>query len=269
MKSNQNKKAHVYFDKQTETVSIKKSENEWYPINFQWIPVVKLNNELNLKTNKMKSIAILPIVLILILLTSCTKDSISGSGEITSETRNVANFTEVRSEGVFEVTITQGTPQSVEIIGDDNIIPEVKSTVSGNELSLYLDEDHNYKDITLKVNITVPGITSIKNYGIGDISITGVDTMDDFNVYNSGTADITIQGNAKSLDLKNEGTGKFKGFLFAIDDCDVTLIGSGDCEINSANTLNVSIEGNGDVYYIGSPTIEADITGSGKIIDSN
>jgi hypothetical protein len=269
MKSNTIKTAHVYFDKQTETLSIKKTENEWCPINFQWIPILKLNNKLNVKTNKMKSIVILPIVLLVTLITSCTKDPISGSGELTSEFRNVANFTKVNSEGVFEVLITQGATQSVEIIGDDNIIPEVKTTVVDNELRLYLDDDHNYKDITLKVNITVPSITSIKNNGVGNISISGVDTIDNFNVYNSGTGDISIEGSAKSLTLKNEGTGKFEGFLFTVDDCNVTIVGSGDCEINSANTLNVRIEGSGDVHYIGSPIIEVDISGSGKIIKSN
>jgi len=269
MKSNTIKTKHVFSDKKQNKVYLKKNNETWSPINFQWIPIVKLNNKLNLKTNKMKSLIILPIILILTMITSCTKDPISGSGELTSEFRNVANFTKVSSEGVFEVLITQGTPQSVEIIGDDNILPEVKTTVVDNELQLYLDDDHNYKDITLKVNITVPSITSIENSGIGNISILGVDTTDNFNVRNSGTANISIEGNAKSLTLENEGTGKFKGFLFAVDDCDVIIVGSGDCEINAATTLNVRIEGSGDVYYLGSPTIEADISGSGKIVNSN
>ena len=189
----------MYFEKQTETLSIKKSKNKWCHINFQWIPVVKLNNEKHLKTNKMKSLIILPVVLILTLIASCTKEQISGSGELTSELRNVANFTKVSSEGVFEVMITQGTSQSVEIIGDDNIIPEVKTTVADNELSLYLDDDYNYKDISLQVNIIVPSITSIEKSGIGNISILGVDTINDFNVRNSGTGDISIEGSVVFL----------------------------------------------------------------------
>ena len=269
MKKDPIKAKDVYSDKNQNKVYLKKNKEEWFPINFQWVPVVQLNNELNVKANKMKSLIILPIVLILTMISSCTKDPISGSGELKSELRNVANFTKVNSEGVFEVLITQGTTQSVEIIGDDNILPEVKTTVVGNELRLYLDDDHNYKDITLKVNIIVPSITSIENSGIGNISISGVDTTDNFNVYNSGTGDISIEGTAKSLTLENEGTGKFKGFLFAVDDCNITIVGSGDCEINAATTLNVRIEGSGDVHYIGSPTIEADISGSGKIINSN
>jgi len=269
MKKDIIKAKHVYSDKKQNKVYLKKNNEKWFPINFQWIPVIKLNNELNIKTSKMKSMVILPIVLLVTLIMSCTKDSISGSGELTSEFRNVANFTKVNSEGVFELMITQGSTQSLEIIGDDNIIPEIKTNVVDNELRLYLDDDHNYKDITLKVNITVLSITSIKNSGVGNISILGVDTIDNFNVYNSGTGDITIDGSAQSLTLENEGTGKFKGFQFAIDDCNVTIVGSGDCEINSENTLNVRIEGSGDVHYIGSPTIEADISGSGKIIKSN
>jgi hypothetical protein len=37
---------HVYLKKNESTVYFKENNEEWYPINFQWIPVVKLNNEL-------------------------------------------------------------------------------------------------------------------------------------------------------------------------------------------------------------------------------
>ena len=267
MKKDPIKAKQVYLDKKQNTVYLKKNNEEWFPINFQWIPVVKLNNDL--KINKMKNIVILPIVLLLTLISSCSKDPITGSGELNSEFRNVANFTKVSSEGVFEVMITQGTTQSVEIIGDDNIMQEVKANVVDDELRLYLDDDNNYKDITLKVNIIVPSINSIKNYGVGNISILDVDTIANFIVYNSGTGDISIEGNAKSLTIKNEGSGEFEGFQFAADECNLKIIGSGDCKINCANNLNVRIEGCGDVYYIGTPTIEADISGSGKIVNSN
>ena len=51
----------------------------------------------------MKNIVILPIVLLLNLLSSCTEDPIIGSDDLTSEFRNVASFTKFSSEGVFEV----------------------------------------------------------------------------------------------------------------------------------------------------------------------
>jgi hypothetical protein len=260
---------HVYFDKKNNKMFLKEKDEIWFPINFQWIPVVTLNNELNKITRKMKNKIILPVALLLAIFSSCSnEDTIYGSDELTSEFRTIESFTKVSSEGVFEVNIIQGETQSVEVIANNNIIHRVKTKVVNNELRLYLD-NNNYRDIELEVNITVPSINGIKNSGIGDISILDVDTTDDFNVYNSGTGDITIEGIAKGLTIKNEGTGKFEGFLFAVEDCNVKIIGSGDCEVSVTNDLNVRIEGSGDVYYLGTPIIETNITGSGKIMNAN
>ncbi len=271
MKTNLNKPIntnHMYFDKKENKVLLKEKDEKWYPINFQWIPIVKLNNELNKKATKMKNKIILSVVLLLAIFSSCSKDTIFGSDVISSEFRTIESFTKVSSEGVFQVNIIQGETQSVEVIANNNIIHKVKTKVVNNELRLYLD-NNNYRDIELQVNIMVPSINGIKNSGIGDISILDVDTTDDFNVYNSGTGDITIEGIAKGLTIKNEGTGKFEGFLFAVEDCNVKIIGSGDCEVSVTNDLNVRIEGSGDVYYLGTPIIETNITGSGKIMNAN
>lgn len=215
----------------------------------------------------MKRIA-LSICVLLIALTACTKDTIEGSGTPISEIRSVANFTKVSSEGVFEVTITQGDVQSVEITADDNIIRRVKTEVVNNELRLYLD-DRNYKDIRLKANIVAERIKGIKNSGIGNVVISNVDESGNFEVDNSGTGNISITGVAESLRLRNEGDGMFLGFQFAVADCDVEIYGSGDCEVHATNTLNVNIEGSGDVYYKGMPTLDSNISGSGQVINSN
>lgn len=104
---------------------------------------------------------------------------------------------------------------------------------------------------------------------MGNITISNVDENGNFNAYNSGTGNISIEGSTESLALENEGTGKFKGFLFMVSNCNVEIVGSGDCEVNSTNTLNVAIEGSGDVYYKGAPAIEVDISGSGKVVNAN
>lgn len=218
----------------------------------------------------MKNLVILPLIFLLISMSSCSDDDlIIGSGNPTSEFRSVANFSKISAEGVFDITITQGSVQSVEIIADDNIIHKVKTKVVSNELKLYLDDDNNYRGIILEVNIIVPSINSVKNSGVGNITILDVDTIDNFYVYNSGTGTISIAGTAESLTLENEGSGKFNGFQFIVSTCDVEIIGSGDCEVNVINQLHVDIEGSGDAYYKGSPVIDANISGSGKLVNSN
>ena len=41
---NQIKTQHVYSEKNTKNVYLKVDEDTWFPINFQWIPIIKLNN---------------------------------------------------------------------------------------------------------------------------------------------------------------------------------------------------------------------------------
>lgn len=247
------------------------SENEWHPINFQWIPLVKLNQELNLKTRKMKNLFMLPILILLACITSCSDDddTLIGSGNLTTATRTVDTFTKINSEGVFEVTVTQGASQSVEITADDNIIGQVRASVSNNELRLRLNENYNYRDITVRANITVVNLNGLTNSGIGDMYIHNVDNNGAFSIDNEGTGNIEIDGVSTSLAVKNQGSGNISGFDFLVNDCTIDIEGSGDVKISCSDNLDVDIEGSGDVYYKGTPTINTNITGSGSVINAN
>ncbi len=270
MKSNPIKATHVYFEKQTETLSIKKSENKWYPINFQWIPVIKLKNELNLKTNKMKNLFFLPILVLLTFISSCSKDEvIIGSGNLTTETRDINYFSKVNSEGVFEVTITQGASQTLEITTDNNIINQVKTRVVNNELYLYLDDNYNYQDLTIQVDIIATNLNSLVNSGVGNMYAYEVDENGTFTIDNSGTGDILIEGSATNLNILNQGSGAILAFDFYVENCSIEIEGSGSAETSCSETLTVDIAGSGDVYYKGTPSINTTISGSGNIINSN
>jgi len=203
------------------------------------------------------------------VVTSCSKDDvIDGSGELISEFRNLDYFTKVKSEGVFEVNIIQGSTQEVEIIADNNVLRKVKTKVVNNELRLYLDKN-SYKDISLIANITVTRLNGLKNSGAGNMYVNDVDEAGEFRINNSGSADIFIEGSATSFNVKNEGSGSIMGYDFLVNDCNVDIDGSGNVEVNCSNNLTVHIDGSGSVYYKGNPTIDADISGSGQVIDDN
>lgn len=215
----------------------------------------------------MKKLIYLP--LIFLFLFSCQEDgAFFGSGRAVTETRTVSNFTKVKSEGVFEVTITQGLVQSVEITADDNIIGRVKTTVVDNELRLSLKND-GYNRVTLKARITVPRLNGINNSGTGNMDVAEVSENGHFKVVNSGTGDIKLIGKAISLSVYNEGTGSFKGFEFKVEDGDVENLGSGNVEVNCSDNLKVKIEGSGKVFYNGNPSLQVHITGSGSVINAN
>lgn len=254
------KTMHVFFDKQEkipyEMVLIKKC----HPV----------NSEVKLKTNKMKHLSFFPILLIFAFITSCSdEETISGSGNLFTESRDVDFFEKVRSEGVFDVSITQGNSKSVEITADDNIINQVRTRVINNELQLYLDDNFNYNGITVKANITTTSLNALINSGVGNMFVYDVDQSGAFSIYNSGTGDISIGGSAANLSITDEGSGDIMAFDFYVENCSIDIEGSGSVYIHCSDNLDVNIEGSGHVHYKGSPAVNTSITGSGSVIDAN
>ncbi|UJH66402.1 head GIN domain-containing protein [Allomuricauda sp. SCSIO 65647] len=229
------------------------------PISLTWIPF-KNYNKINIWFS-------LVLLFGLTLFTSCEKDNddiLRGSQNLISEMRQVGEFTKLKSTGVFDVTITQGIGQSVEITADDNIIGRVRTKVVNGELRLELSDD-SYRNITLRANITVEQLNGLKNSGTGNIVAQNVES-NNFSISNSGDAEIVISGVANGLDCFNEGVGDIKGFNFLVNDADLEIRGSGSIEISCASTLDVEITGSGDIFYKGNPSVDADIEGSGKVI---
>jgi hypothetical protein len=156
----------------------------------------------------------------------------------------------------------------VEITADDNIIDQVRTNVVNGELLLYLDGD-SYRDIRIKAIATTTRLTGIRNSGTGAVSARNISEVANFNLYNSGTANVTLDGKAASVTLENDGTGDVSAFNFAVQEADLMLIGSGNCEVHCTESMTVFIEGSGNAYYKGNPSIQVMIEGSGEVIDSN
>jgi hypothetical protein len=111
-------------------------------------------------------------------------------------------------------------------------------------------EPGNYGRYELTYYITLPVFEKISYEGSGTVMVSG--PME-----------------AEYLELALMGSCSFSGFSFRAENCQVDIIGSGNCEITADSQLDVNIEGSGNVYYKGLTTIKEYISGSGRVIDSN
>ncbi|MBP0904068.1 head GIN domain-containing protein [Mariniflexile gromovii] len=214
----------------------------------------------------MKNIGIISIFVLSFL--GCSSDTFVGSGDTISEIRQVANFSKVSSEGMFEVYITKGNEQSVEIIADDNIMHRVKTKVSNGKLKLHL-LDGNYNNTHLKAYITVKNLSQVENFGAGDIHLFNNYEVEVFKVINSGSASVFLEGSCEFLDIRNEGSGNIFAYEMEGSKVSTKTIGAGDIEVTCKSQLFVKIEGSGSLYYRGAPLISTNISGSGKVINDN
>lgn len=265
----------------------------------------------NKKLLTMKKMSILfTLSLVLLFFAGCEKGifCISGKGDIVSSTITVADFTELEASGAFDVVVSQGDSQIVELKGHQNIIEKVKTSLMNDHLEIDL-EDGCYNDYELTIYVTVPNIKEVKLNGSGDIIIEEFDELDQLdliitgsgNIYGNynfpvknllfyisgsgnidfattalnitseieGSGNVILSGTTNTHEAIITGSGSFRTFSLITDVTSINIEGSGDFEVFVNNTLNIDIGGSGNVYYKGYPNLNINISGTGNVIDAN
>lgn len=217
----------------------------------------------------MKSILFLNLVLaVLITISACNQDPITGSGVIATEARTIKNFTGVTIEGSSNVTILKGTDFKVEVKAYNNLLPYFESRVVNGNLILGYKDHINVRNDNTEVTVTLPVLNSLSTYGSGDITSTG-DFMgnNDFEASISGSGNIKIEkGSSMNFSTSISGSGNVQAFGFAAEKVTVNVAGSGNAKVTATNKLNVKIAGSGNVYYKGSPSLSVNVSGSGAVV---
>jgi len=141
-----------------------------------------------MKTTK----TLLNITLLLVFLLSNTFTAFSqqrkGNGNIVKEEREMNSFNAIEVGGAFDVYLTQGEPQSVNIETDENLLDNIKITVNNSRLVI---KSNNIKSYTkLNVYITVPEISFINASGASSIEGENTITAGTLRIEASGATDI-------------------------------------------------------------------------------
>ncbi len=264
-----------------------------------------------IKLLNMKKLSLLfALSLVILFFSGCEKGifCISGKGEIVSSTLTVGNFTELEASGAFDIVVSQGDIQIVELTGHQNIIDKVKTSLVNDHLEIDLERGC-YNDYELTIYVTVPDINEIKLNGSGDIIIEEFDELDqldliitgsgniygDYNFpinnllfYISGSGNIDFATSALNITSEIEGSGNvilsgttitheaiitgsgsFRTFNLITDNTSINIVGSGDCEVYVNNTLDIDISGSGNIYYKGHPNLNINISGTGNVYNNN
>ncbi|OAV43243.1 hypothetical protein A3850_001460 [Lewinella sp. 4G2] len=207
-------------------------------------------------------------------MASCEDDdnnrSVVGSGTLITETRDVPAFTGISVSGSTEVTVINGTPFTVQITADDNVMDMVETEVNNGELDISVDAN-NVRNVTLLATITMPSLNSINGsgattYDIGAFSQTNSDLSVDL----SGAAKATITG-AVFDDLNVNLSGASEAFCFSslVNSATVDLSGSSTLEVNVEELLTGEVSGSSTVRYRNNPEVTVATSGSSSVVDAN
>jgi hypothetical protein len=240
---------------------------------------------------KIQTYTLLPILAFSLMLNSCIH-CIDGNGTLATEdrTNDVKTFTQIELCGSFDVEIIQDSVQRLTIEGDQNILPYIRTKVSGKRLIIDTETNHCINtEHSIKLTIASANIEtiildgsgsivcdslsttelSLKIYGSGDAifnKLTSVTT----NVEIDGSGDVNISGTSSVTSLKIEGSGDIKASGLIQKKCNTVINGSGEIHTQFTESLTGVINGSGDIYFIGSKdNVDITINGSGSVINNN
>jgi hypothetical protein len=187
-----------------------------------------------------------------------------GSGVSKVEKRNVPAFTSVDLSGAFEVEITAQKDLSVELEGDDNILPLIKTEVKNGVLTVGNSESISTKS-KLRLKISVPTLDGISASGASDIVASGVKS-DNFRIDTSGASNLQISGETKALEVEMSGAGEVDAKDFRAQKVNITSSGAAHADVYASEELTASVSGAGNVNYYGDPKVfNEDRSGAGTI----
>ncbi|MDB5246322.1 MAG: hypothetical protein JWQ40_716 [Segetibacter sp.] len=206
------------------------------------------------------------VLVAVMALTACSKESIRGGGRTLTETRRVAAFSEVKVEGSASVNIVQGTEQKVGVTGYENLLPVYETNVQNGTLVLRFQSDYyKVRNSNIRVEITVPALSKVAVNGSGEYKIknfTGSNLAGEIN----GSGEIYLENCVynKAI-LQVNGSGYVNAAQLQAKECDIEVNGSGKVDITCSQNLTATILGSGKIKYWGSPSVTVNVSGSGSV----
>jgi len=210
--------------------------------------------------------------------------TVRGSGNIATETRNVSAFDRVSVAGAGELTLVQGEEESLTIEADDNLLPLIESEVVNGRLSIGPRRVNLRPTTTVRYNLRLRDIRRLDLSGSvhatadsvkGDhfvVIISGSGRMDlaslDAGTLTSsisGSGSTQVAGQVKQQKIHVTGSGSHGAKDLKCAEAEADISGSGHVSLWVVDSLTADISGSGRVEYRGNPRVTSHVSGSGRV----
>src|SRR6185369_5273518 len=124
---------------------------------------------------------------------------VKGSGKRVVQKRDIQPFTSISTEGAYNINIVCQKEQSLEIEGDDNILPLITTDVSNNVLHVKSRQNYSVAE-PIVLRISVPNLEALSVSGAGNIEVAGL-KGDKFVMESNGAPQIKVSGVAKEVSI--------------------------------------------------------------------
>jgi Putative auto-transporter adhesin, head GIN domain len=192
------------------------------------------------------------------------KKGIKGSGDMETREIDVDEFDRIYLSGAFDVEISFGTRQKVEVTIDDNLWDILEVEVDGHSLELGWEKSCR-PDGDCKVEIVVESLEAFKLSGAGNVDINDFDGPS-FTFSLSGAGDLTMDGEVDDLEIRLSGAGNVDTRRLMARNVEIGISGAGNADVYASESLNGKVSGVGNLDYYGDPERKKTrVSGIGRI----
>jgi hypothetical protein len=188
---------------------------------------------------------------------------VKGSGNITSIETDVEGFNSVEVIGEGVLIIEQGNSENLVIETDDNLMEYIKASISGEKLKIDTIGEKGYD---LAPTDSIYYYLKVKD--LEELRLTGAVNVRCESLQTSildmdmrGVANVELSGEVDNLKIFIDGVGNLKGMDFLSEECSISGTGNADIVISVSEKLDIGFKGVGSIKYIGDPEVKEDIDG--------
>lgn len=212
----------------------------------------------------MKKLVISAILFVALFLAGCNGIGVRGSGILKDDQRDIEDFESLEISGAYYVTLECGKEPSLQIIGDDNVIPLIKTEVRGSTLHIWSNKRISTKQ-RIKIKITTQNLDNIEASGASDIYVKNIDN-DELSVEGNGAGHFRFSGKTEDFNIVLAGAVNLDAAKLQADEVRVELSGASNAEVYASEILRAEISGVGNIEYFGNPKdVKKRISGLGSI----
>jgi hypothetical protein len=214
-------------------------------------------------------------LLLMFSLNSCINilnNTITGSGNVLSEMREISSFDAIKVSSGLNVYVQFGEERSeIEVVADENLHEVIQTEVSNGVLKIYSRNSirkAKSKDIYVYAgdiheldvssagriigeNILVTEKLSADASSAGEIDIELDCSYVDIEI--SSSAEVILAGRTKMLDVEASSAGSLRAGDFQAESCDIEVSSAANAEIHVLRSLEANASSAGNIVFKGAP----------------
>ncbi|NYE63374.1 hypothetical protein FHW58_004604 [Duganella sp. 1224] len=191
--------------------------------------------------------------------------AVEGDGNNVVETRQVATLDGLDVTGPMQVEVRVGQQTALQLQGDANILPLVRTDASGGTLRVWV-EGSIRSNSPIRVTYSTPALRHLSANGSGSVTVTGLNRAP-LELSQNGSGGVRLSGNVTRLDARLSGSGGLNAADLDSGSVTARLNSSGRLELGriSGDALSLDLRGSGGATASGSVrTMTVRLNGSGS-----